>query len=148
MGLALQVLARLDFRSTGPHEDAGRLLETTHITHRRGPDWALPRIDSALPDNRWWRSITEERFAEKHWRTALRATNIRPSKFYATRHTFISLTLMAGVVKRKRLAESGGTSIEMIEKHYPKWMDDDRPEELAALGGTAPTRAQRLAVGA
>jgi hypothetical protein len=64
---------------------------------------------------------------------------MRPRKFYATRHTFISLTLMAGVVKLKRLADYCGTSIEMIEKHYAKWMGDDRPEELAALGGSAPT---------
>jgi hypothetical protein len=63
---------------------------------------------------------------------------MRPRKFYATRHTFISLTLMAGVVKLKRLADYCGTSIEMIENHYAKWMGDDRPEELAALGGSAP----------
>ena len=83
-------------------------------------------------------ALDEERFVENHWRPVLRATNIRPRKFYATRHTFISLTLTAGVVKLKKLADYCGTSIEMIEKHYGKWMDDDRPEELAALGGAAP----------
>jgi integrase len=40
--------------------------------------------------------LDEERFVEKHWHRALRATGVRPRKFYATRHTFISLTLMAG----------------------------------------------------
>ena len=93
-------------------------------------------------------SLDAERFVEKHWRPALRATNVRPRKFYATRHTFISLTLMAGVVKLKRLAMVCGTSIEMIEKHYAKWMDDDRPEELAAFGGSAPRRRERATVGA
>jgi integrase len=51
------------------------------------------------------RPLDEERFVEKHWHRALRATGIRPRKFYATRHTFISLTLMAGVGKIKRLAD-------------------------------------------
>src|SRR5262249_36919274 len=31
--------------------------------------------------------LNEERFVDKHWRAALRATNTRPRKFYATRHT-------------------------------------------------------------
>src|SRR5439155_16909061 len=56
-------------------------------------------------------------------------------KFYATRHTFISATLMAGVVKIKRLADYCGTSVAMMERHYARWMQDDSPEELAGLGG-------------
>jgi integrase len=76
---------------------------------------------------------------ENHWRPALRATNVRPRKFYATRHTFISLTLTAGILKLKKLADYCGTSIEMIEKHYGKWMDDESADELATLGGSAPS---------
>jgi hypothetical protein len=77
------------------------------------------------------RPLDEERFVEKHWHSALRGTGIRPRKFYATRHTFISLTLMAGVVKIKRLADYCGTSV-MIEKHYARWMAEDTPEEIGA----------------
>ena len=49
-------------------------------------------------------------------RAALRATNTRPRKFYATRHTFITQTLKAGAVSIKKVADYCGTSVEMIEK--------------------------------
>jgi integrase len=42
------------------------------------------------------RPIDEERFVEKHWHRAIRATRIRPRKFQATRHTFISVALNKG----------------------------------------------------
>jgi len=80
----------------------------------------------------------EERFVDNHWRPALRATGVKARKFYATRHTFISQTLEAGVVKLKALADYCGTSMEMIERHYAGWMPPTQPAELAALGGTAP----------
>jgi len=83
--------------------------------------------------------IDEEKFVGKFWRRALRATGVRPRKFYATRHTFISLTLMAGLVNIKRLADYCGTSIAMIERHYARWMGDDTPEEIATLGGSPTT---------
>src|SRR5262249_37244910 len=41
-------------------------------------------------------ALDSERFVEKHWRPALRATGIRPRKFYATRATFITQTLDGG----------------------------------------------------
>ena len=85
--------------------------------------------------NQTGRPLDEERFVEKHWHRALRATGIRPRKFYATRHTFMSLTLMAGKVKIKRLADYCGTSVAMIEKHYARWMAEDTPEEIGGLGG-------------
>ena len=40
--------------------------------------------------------LDEEEFVWKHWRRALRATGVRPRKFYATRHTFISWALTRG----------------------------------------------------
>jgi len=90
--------------------------------------------------------LDEERFVEKHWRPAIRKTKVRPRKFYATRHTFISLTLMGGVVNIKRVADYCGTSVAMVEKHYARWMADDTPEEVAALGGTAPQTKPLAAV--
>ena len=83
-------------------------------------------------------ALDEERFVDNHWRPALRATGVKARKFYATRHTFISQTLEAGVVKLKALADYCGTSMEMIERHYAGWMPPTQPAELAALGGTAP----------
>ena len=49
---------------------------------------------------------------------------MRPRKFYATRHTFISLAMTKGM-PLKLVAGYCGTSVEMIEQHYGKWLSDD-----------------------
>src|SRR5262245_39511344 len=82
------------------------------------------------------RPVDEERFVQQHWHRALRATGIRPRKFYATRHTFISASLEAGY-NIKRLADYCGTSVEMIERHYAGYLRDETPEEMLRLGGQA-----------
>jgi integrase len=81
--------------------------------------------------------LNEERFVESHWRPALRATGIRPRKFYATRATFITQTLEAGT-STKKVADYCGTSVSMIEQHYADWMAPTTPAELAVLGGSPP----------
>jgi integrase len=78
--------------------------------------------------------MQSERWVIQHWRRALRATNIRPRKFYATRHTFISAGLAAGV-NTTWLADYCGTSGEMIERHYGRYLRDDTPAQLAKLTG-------------
>ena len=78
--------------------------------------------------------INVERFVEQHWHRALRATSIRPRKFYATRHTFISVALTHGC-NIKWLADYCGTSVEMIERHYAKYLGGDGDLQLAKLGG-------------
>jgi len=64
---------------------------------------------------------------------------VRPRKFYATRHSFISAALTRGV-NLKWLADYCGTSVDMIERHYGRCMQDDHgqlvlfargPEQLA-----------------
>jgi integrase len=92
---------------------------------------------------RYGTPLNQERFVEKHWRRALERTEVPRRKFYATRHTFITLSLEAGAPIRE-LAEYCGTSVEMIEKHYAK--RGVRPETLAKLGGPTATPARRLAV--
>ena len=61
------------------------------------------------------RPIDVKVFTQWTWSPALRRLNIRPRKFYATRHTFISLALTRGW-NLKALAEYCGTSVAMIEK--------------------------------
>jgi integrase len=56
---------------------------------------------------------------KRHWNRALRAKQIRPRKFYATRHTYISVALSHSV-NIKWLAEQCGTSVEMIERNLWK----------------------------
>lgn len=81
--------------------------------------------------------LDEERFVEQHWHRALRATDVRPRKFYATRHTFISTSLERGV-NIKWLADYCGTSVEMIEKHYAGATHQDAAQ-LAMLGSSTTT---------
>lgn len=76
--------------------------------------------------------VDADRFVEQHWHRVLSATAIRPRKFYATRHTFISTALTKGA-NLKWLADYCGTSVEMIEKHYGRYMQADT-EQLALLG--------------
>lgn len=70
---------------------------------------------------------------DRVWHPALRATNTRPRKFYATRHTFISTALGRGA-KVKWVGTYCGTSLAMIEKHYSAWLEGDA-NQLALLAG-------------
>jgi integrase len=69
-------------------------------------------------------------FTKNHWRGVLRALGIRPRKFYATRHTFISVSLSNGI-NAKFIAEYCGTSLAMIERHYGRYIRSDAREQLA-----------------
>ncbi len=88
--------------------------------------------------------IEEERFVDAHWNRALQATGIRPRGFYTTRHTFISAALTDGC-NLKWLADYCGTSVDMIERHYGKWMGGDDRAQLAKIGegGQAPSTIAR-----
>jgi len=83
--------------------------------------------------------------ADPHeWHRALRALNLRPRKFYATRHAFISLVLTRGA-RIKWVAEYVGTSVEMIERHYGRYLGADTASQLALLDGEgreSPRRAE------
>ena len=80
------------------------------------------------------RPINEDKWRKKYWYRALRACAIRPRKFYATRHTFISIGLSQGL-NIKWLAEYCGTSVAMIEKHYGRYIKSDSREQLERLFG-------------
>lgn len=73
--------------------------------------------------------INEDKWRAKYWYRALRACGIRPWKFCATRHTFISQAL-TNRVNIKWLAEYCGTSVAMIEKHYGRYLKNDSDEQL------------------
>jgi len=78
------------------------------------------------------RPIDAGEWAKYYWNRAMRAKKIRPRKFYATRHTYISVALMEGV-NIKWLAEQCGTSVTMIERHYGRYIKDDGDAPLRAL---------------
>jgi len=79
--------------------------------------------------------IDADQWRKDYWYKALRAISIRERKFYATRHTYISVALSVGV-NIKWLAEQCGTSVAMIEKHYGRYIRDDGDAPLRALQGT------------
>jgi integrase len=61
--------------------------------------------------------VEQREWPKDHWRRALTATKVRPRKFYATKHTFISVALTKGL-NLKFIAEYCGTSVAMIEQDY------------------------------
>jgi integrase len=69
--------------------------------------------------------------------------------FYSLRHTYISGALKVGVPP-KAVADHCGTSLAMIQKHYSKFIPEDRRRcaALAAaslrLDGSEPERAERI----
>jgi len=65
----------------------------------------------------------------------LRALSIRPRKFYATRHTFISIALTKGV-NMKWLAEQCGNSVGTIERHDGKFLVGEADAQLRLLDPT------------
>jgi hypothetical protein len=74
--------------------------------------------------------------SKDHWHAALRATGIRPRKFYATRHTFVSIALSKGL-NLKFIAEYCGTSVAMIEQHYGRFLADSGESQLDLLGSVS-----------
>jgi len=83
------------------------------------------------------RPLDTDRFVESRWHRALRATGTRPRKFYATRHTFISVALSRGC-KAKWVAKYCGTSLEMLDRHYGRWMGDDAGQLALLVGDSQP----------
>ena len=68
--------------------------------------------------------IDADQWRKDYSYTALRAKGIRERDFYCTRHTFISVALTAGE-NIKAIAEQCGTSAQMIEQHYGRYMSSD-----------------------
>src|SRR5262249_37486964 len=108
-----------------------RAAQPLHVT----PETFVFTTPTGLP-------LDTDRFVELRWHRALRATSTRPRKFYATRHTFISIALSRGC-KAKWVAKYCGTSLEMLDKHYSRWMDDDRGQ-LELLTARAPNTGRRV----
>jgi integrase len=92
------------------------------ITKDRLPDaWLLVRDDGSC----WCKSDQH-----RPMREAVAAARLpREATLYSLRHYYISRALLAGVPPLM-LAHNCGTSIRMIEKHYGKFMQEDRQRYL------------------
>jgi integrase len=90
----------------------------TRLTAGRNPDDCLLLKDDGKP---WGRNNHA-----RPMRDAVAVAKLpKETNAYALRHTFISLALKNGM-NLKVLADSTGTSIRMIEKHYAKFLHQDR----------------------
>jgi integrase len=100
-----------------------------------------PMTDTWWPKRGAARSPKDEA-SKGIWFRALKALGIRPRKFYNTRHTFIAWALSEGA-NLKGLAEYCGTSIQMIEQSYGRYM---RKDFLGPLISARPERIREIAV--
>jgi integrase len=74
---------------------------------------------------------------QRMMQAAVKAAKLpRDTVFYSLRHTHISLALLAGV-NIQVLAENCGTSVRMIEKHYGKFLRQDRRAMFDRMTGFA-----------
>jgi integrase len=77
------------------------------------------------------RPIDQSEFNCCSFQPVLPVLKIRPRPFYNLRHTFISIALTLGC-NQKWIAEQTGTSVQMIQEHYGKYIRDDGDALLRA----------------
>lgn len=83
--------------------------------------------------------ILDDRPPRRIFVRCLRHLGIRYRKPYNTRHTYATTCLGAGA-KPAWIAAQLGHSVEMLFKHYARWIrDDDRGRELAKVEGSLGT---------
>lgn len=103
---------------------------------RPAGDLLLPRADGEP----WGKNHHQKPFD-----AAVKAARLdKDTTFYALRHTHISLALLAKV-NIQVLAENTGTSVRMIEKHYGKFLREDRRAMFDKVTGLVPEEEQETA---
>ncbi len=115
--------------------------------HSDGSEFVFLTPERKPMTDSWWpkrgaarRPVDDE--SRGIWFRVLRSLRIRPRKFYTTRHTFIAWALSEGA-NLKGLSEYCGTSVQMVEQSYGRYIRKDflgpliaaRPKALRATGG-------------
>ena len=81
---------------------------------------------------------------QHYFAKAVSNANLDPAtSFYSLRHSYISHALKSGI-PTQLIAENVGTSVRMIEKHYGKFIRDDRRRMLAEAAMRLDTSASNL----
>lgn len=95
------------------------------LVEQRGARVPLPTWVFPAPKGGAW---IERNFTRTWMRVRDRAAakGVRPLPFHCTRHTAISLMLANGV-RAKRVSESCGVSLQVLEKHYAHAMPAEAP---------------------
>jgi integrase len=68
---------------------------------------------------------------ERNWRRLLRKSGLRPRTLYQCRHTYAALQLSRGENPQYVAHQMGHTTLEMIIRHYARWMR--KPERVGRL---------------
>ena len=68
---------------------------------------------------------------ERSWRRLLRQAGLRPRTLYQCRHTYAALQLSRGENPQYVAHQMGHTTLEMIIRHYGRWMR--KPERVGRL---------------
>ncbi len=84
------------------------------------------------------RPIEPKAFASRHWYRALRALGLRMRGIYATRDTFVTTALQAGV-KVAWLEAQTGVAYATLKRHYGKWITPAGESELDRFAKLEPT---------
>src|SRR5262249_39522130 len=95
--------------------------------------------------------IEPKAFASRYWYRCLRALDVRVRGIYATKDTFVTTALRAGV-KIAWLEQQTGVTYATLRRHYGKWMPVEGESELrrfadedpSLFAGSVPHGGQRL----
>ena len=124
------------------------LKRPTRRLHSDGSEFVFLSPEGKPMTDTWWpkrgaarRPVNDA--SKGIWFRCLRSLGIRPRKFYATRHTFIAWALSEGA-NMKGLAEYCGTSLQMIEQSYGRYI---RKDFLGPLIAARPKSLRRVAAG-
>jgi len=100
-------------------------------THSKGPDADIfehPELRKPWHDERSQR--------DTYWAPALRRLGIRKRRAYATRHTFCTVLLMAGI-NPAYIAMQAGHSVKVLLDVYAKWIPENDAGRQRALASAA-----------
>ncbi len=86
------------------------------------------------------RQPIEPKAFSAHWYGCLRALDIRVRGMYATKDTYISTALTAGV-NTSWLEAQTGVRYETLRRHYGKWVRTEGADQLEKMARLAPTLA-------
>jgi hypothetical protein len=87
----------------------------------------------------------EPKSVSAHWYQCLRALAIRVRGIYATKDTYVSTALTAGL-NTAWLEAQTGVRYETLRRHYGKWLRSDGADQLKNLANLAPQLAPGILI--
>lgn len=127
----------------------GRAFFDQLVLGKPADDWLFPRHTLDL-EGKWqtreWRKSEQDR----PLRAALKAAKLPHIGIHGLRHTWASLSIMAGADKTVVAKNLGHTETRMIEKHYghlaPDYVSREIEEKTPRFGLVKPTNVNKLKV--